>query len=240
LEFSRELRKIRKDWDRYAEVHNDLFASVGRLPNLGQLRIGLEDIVKKLLLEPSNELLEIGCGTGLLLSSLSPRVSSSIGIDFSIKNIDIARQHFPEISFVVGDVMGLPFAEESFDRILTYSVFHYTNNIKGAVEETLRVCKGGGVILIGDLPDVRQKWHLYFHYIKSFLEISRSPLGLWKKLRERIYGVNWYWVDVEALRDEIKLMGHEAEILAPPEHAQFGCKAYLTRADLRITKKISR
>lgn len=233
------MKKKRKDWNRYAEAHNDLFASVGRLPNFEQLRIGLEDVVKKLHLEPPNELLEIGCGTGLLLSSLSPRVFSSIGIDFSIKNISIARRHFPEVSFVVGDVMSLPFAKESFDRILSYGVFHYVSDIKGAIRETLRVCKGGGVILIGDLPDVRQKWHLYFHYIKSFLKMTRFPLGLWKKLRERIDGVNWYWVDVETLKDEIKLMGHEAEILAPPEHAQFGCKAYTTRADLRITKKIS-
>jgi ubiquinone/menaquinone biosynthesis C-methylase UbiE len=230
-------RKMRTDWNRYAGVHDDLFASVGRGPDPDQLRIGVEDIAQKLLLEPHNQLLEIGCGTGLLLSSLSQQVSSSVGLDFSIKNIDIARRHFPRVSFVVGDAMGLPFRGGSFDRILSYSVFHYLSDVKRGIEETLRVCKEGGIVLLGDLPDIRRRWHLYLYYMRSFSMICRTPRDLWKKFKERIYSVNWHWVDVETLRDEMRSLGHEAEILAPPQHLQFGCKAYATRVDLKLRKK---
>jgi hypothetical protein len=69
--------------------------------------------------------------------------------------------------------------------------------------------------------------------------ICRTPRDLWKKFKERIYSVNWHWVDVETLRDEMRSLGHEAEILAPPQHLQFGCKAYATRVDLKLRKKPS-
>jgi SAM-dependent methyltransferase len=230
-------RKMRIEWDGYSEAHDDLFASVGRIPDCDQLRIGVEDIAEKLLLEPNNQLLEIGCGTGLLLSSLSQRVSCSVGLDFSMKNINIARRHFPHVTFVVGDATGLPFRGGYFDRILSYSVFHYLNDVKCGIRETLRVCKEGGIVLLGDLPDARRKWQLYFHYIRSLRDRLWTPHLLWKKLRERTHSVNWHWMKLEALRDEIRLMGHEAEILAPAKHAQFGCQAYTTRLDLRIRKK---
>jgi ubiquinone/menaquinone biosynthesis C-methylase UbiE len=230
-------KKIRKAWNHYVKDHDDVFASVGRVDDFDQLRIGLEDITQKLSLEPSNALLEIGCGTGLLLSFLRDSVSAAAGLDFSIKAIDIARRRLSTLPFVVGDSLDLPFKKDSFDRILAYSVFHYVKDVKKAIEETLRVCRGGGIVLIGDLPDIRWRWELYFFYMRSFLQKIKSLTTLWEKVRERIYSVGWYWVDVEALKNEIQLMGHEVEILPQPKHAQFGCNAYQTRVDLRIKKR---
>lgn len=56
----------------------------------------------RFLVPPGLRVLELGCGTGRLLSELKP--SYGVGIDFSSKMIEIARQQHHELEFYEGDV----------------------------------------------------------------------------------------------------------------------------------------
>src|SRR5690242_513504 len=56
----------------------------------------------RFLVPPGLRVLELGCGTGRLLSELKPR--KGVGVDFSPKMVEIARTHHPELEFYEGDV----------------------------------------------------------------------------------------------------------------------------------------
>ena len=56
----------------------------------------------KFLVEPNLNILDIGCGTGDLLSSMKPKYG--MGIDISPKMIEIAKQRHPTSKFLVGDI----------------------------------------------------------------------------------------------------------------------------------------
>src|SRR5262250_3745436 len=56
----------------------------------------------KFLIPEGARVLELGCGTGDLLAALKP--SFGVGVDFSAGMIDQARQAYPDLTFVVGDI----------------------------------------------------------------------------------------------------------------------------------------
>ncbi|KAJ5317606.1 hypothetical protein PENANT_c038G05438 [Penicillium antarcticum] len=73
-------------------------------------------------------ILELGCGAGvpvtqLLSSNENFRVTAN---DISSAQIALAKQTLPEsVTLIEGDMMGLDFANESFDAVLAmYSIFH--------------------------------------------------------------------------------------------------------------------
>ena len=56
----------------------------------------------RFLVPEGMRVLELGCGTGQLLSALQPAVG--VGVDFSPNMVAIAREEHPECTFLVGDV----------------------------------------------------------------------------------------------------------------------------------------
>lgn len=67
-------------------------------------------------------ILEIGCATGDLLASLEPEYG--LGIDISEKMIDIAREKYPWLNFVVADIGALN-VNDKFDYIILSNLLEY-------------------------------------------------------------------------------------------------------------------
>lgn len=65
---------------------------------------------------PAERALEVACGTGRTLDLLTaPR---AIGIDFSLKELRIARSRFPQASLIQASATHLPFKDGVFDQVL--------------------------------------------------------------------------------------------------------------------------
>jgi demethylmenaquinone methyltransferase/2-methoxy-6-polyprenyl-1,4-benzoquinol methylase len=60
--------------------------------------------------------LDVACGTGFLTQQLHGEIT---GLDQSESMLDLARAKVPEGRFVQGDALELPFADDSFERLLT-------------------------------------------------------------------------------------------------------------------------
>ncbi|HXT71524.1 MAG TPA: amino acid adenylation domain-containing protein [Vicinamibacterales bacterium] len=105
--------------------------------------------------------LEIGCGTGLLLTRLAPSCSRYVGIDFSATAIQRLKQvcsDRPDLSHVdvrVAAAHELSFVEdESVDTVIINSVIQYfpgADYLLKVLSETLRVTRTGGRIFVGDV-----------------------------------------------------------------------------------------
>lgn len=98
--------------------------------------------------------LDVGCGNGRLLDALPVGVRYT-GCDTSASMIALAgKRHavpLPNMQFVVGDILALPFSDASFDHVFALAVLHHIPSDRlrqQAVRELARVVKPGGRITI--------------------------------------------------------------------------------------------
>lgn len=96
------------------------------------------------------EVLDVGCGTGSLAFTLAGRskVKSIKGIDFAPAYVAYAaaRNSDPRIAFDTGDACAMPFADRSFDRVLSLLVLHFVPDANKAVAEMKRVARPGATV----------------------------------------------------------------------------------------------
>jgi len=99
--------------------------------------------------------LDLACGTGeferFLLQDNPDQLIT--GIDISEQMLAIAHQKlkpYPNVSLQLATASDLPFADRSFDVIVSANSFHYFDNPELALKEMKRVVKPGGRVVILD------------------------------------------------------------------------------------------
>ena len=111
------------------------------------------EIVRVMPLRPTDRLLEIGCGTGELLVQLTRHVQSVSAAEIAPGMADLARSRGLDVRLYDG--VNLPFDNESFDRVVIFSVIINIPNIElveALICDAIRVLKSGGTVLIGSTP----------------------------------------------------------------------------------------
>lgn len=93
----------------------------------------------------SKDVLECGCGTGLLLERLAAFARSARGIDLSPGMLEKARARGLDVR--EGSVTELPFADATFDVTCSFKVLAHVPDIGRALAEMARVTRPGGVVL---------------------------------------------------------------------------------------------
>jgi demethylmenaquinone methyltransferase/2-methoxy-6-polyprenyl-1,4-benzoquinol methylase len=106
-------------------------------------------------LKPGDLALDLCTGTGKLARALLPYVRPTgrvVGIDFSKPMLERARRLEPQVEFLLGDVVALPFADASADAITIG--FGYRNLVdrRAGLKEFHRVLRPGGRLVILELP----------------------------------------------------------------------------------------
>jgi SAM-dependent methyltransferase len=90
-------------------------------------------------------ILDAGCGTGGLLANVRAD-GWKVGIEIAAEGVRLARSR--GIALVRGSVSALPFADSSFDAVVSIDVLcHSEVEERQAVEETARVLRPGGMLL---------------------------------------------------------------------------------------------
>ena len=91
------------------------------------------------------DVLECGCGTGLLLQRFAGFARKASGVDLSPGMLERARAR--GLSVRVGSVTELPFADASFDVTCSFKVLAHVPEVARALSEMARVTRPGGVVL---------------------------------------------------------------------------------------------
>ena len=98
---------------------------------------------------------DIGTGTGRILELLAPLCGHATGVDTSREMLAIARARLQDSGLKNaqvrhGDMFSLPFETESVDLLTIHQVLHFLGDPGGALEESGRVLKPGGRMVIVD------------------------------------------------------------------------------------------
>jgi demethylmenaquinone methyltransferase / 2-methoxy-6-polyprenyl-1,4-benzoquinol methylase len=141
---------VRSMFDRIAPVYD----SMNRLMTAGLdqrwRREAAEAVVR-----PGDRVLDACCGTGDLAIAGAAAGGRVTGIDFSEPMLDRARLKAPDIEWVAGDALALPFADRSFDAgTVGFGVRNLTELDKG-LRELRRVLRPGGRLAILEITRPR-------------------------------------------------------------------------------------
>ncbi|MCW3133137.1 MAG: class I SAM-dependent methyltransferase [Methanophagales archaeon] len=116
--------------------------------------------------------LDVGCGTGRLSVYLSEKTGCDVtGIDMVQKKIEKARNNtFPngKVEFEVQSAEKLAFANDTFDAVVSLKALHEMANPKEVLEESNRVLKARGRILLIDWVGGTAKTKSHAHALKYF------------------------------------------------------------------------
>jgi ubiquinone/menaquinone biosynthesis C-methylase UbiE len=91
------------------------------------------------------DVLECGCGTGLLLERFAAFARHAAGIDLSPGMLERARGRGLDVR--EASVTALPFADASFDVACSFKVLAHVHDVAGALAEMARVTRPGGVVI---------------------------------------------------------------------------------------------
>ena len=167
----------------------DLQANVITLGRVRRLRALT---VHNAMLQPGENVLDVGCGTGGVAIPAKLRVGKNggvSGIDPSPEMIGVARRKAEraglEIDFRVGVIESLPFPDETFDAVTSSLMMHHLPKdvqLKG-LAEIKRVLKPGGRLLIADMM------RTYTSFRKRFFTLPTFHIILHKYLRHLESGI---------------------------------------------------
>ena len=197
--------KTQSFYDRIADVHNLALKVNGYRSSVAKYLRSLE-----LDIDSDSFVLDAGSGTGIVTlgfqdAGFQPR--KTIAFDLSLNSLMIAREEFQKekkidddnIASVQGNVLELPFADNTFDLVLTCGVLEYVS-LDAGLKELGRVLKPKGKLVfipvkpslvgtvleflykfkIHPVEEVRRTSQRYFKIVGNHEFPTAEPIG-WSK-----------------------------------------------------------
>jgi demethylmenaquinone methyltransferase/2-methoxy-6-polyprenyl-1,4-benzoquinol methylase len=142
---------VRSMFDRIAPVY-DLMNRVMTLGlDLRWRRVAAESVVSR-----GDRVLDAACGTGdFAVADLRAGAGQVTGLDFSERMLERARRKAPQVEWVRGDMLELPFADAAFDAATVGFGVRNVADLERALRELRRVLRPGGRLAILEITQPR-------------------------------------------------------------------------------------
>ena len=185
--------------------------------------------------------LEVGCSWGRWTMAASRKGYRVVGIDPSLKGVLAARRVSQQLGieghYLVADGRFLPFPDQAFSRVFSYSVLQHLSkqDVRIALPEIRRVLKVGGEAMV-QLPNVFGLRSLYHEIRRGFREPRNFEVRYWtipelKQIFSRLIGPARVSVDgYFSLNAQIS----DVEFLPPRYRAIVYTSEWLRRLSLHV------
>lgn len=149
--------------------------------------LGLENFL------PGARVIDVGCGTGHRVIPLAMHlgVKEYVGIDHSTASLNVAAElarelDFRNVTLAESDLFDLPYADASFDVVISQGVLHHTSDPYRGFRELVRICRPGGFVNIF----LYNKWNHWRHNIQKERVCRLAGPDIEKRfeIAHRLYG----------------------------------------------------
>ncbi len=141
---------VRGMFDRIAPVYDVMNHVMTAGLDRSWRRLTVEAIV-----QPGDRVLDACCGTGDLAVAAERRGATVTGLDFSAAMLERARRKSAAVEWVEGDLLALPFADETFDAATVGFGVRNVADLDLALAELRRVLRPGGRLAILEITQAR-------------------------------------------------------------------------------------
>ncbi|KRQ23797.1 methyltransferase [Mycobacteroides sp. H001] len=117
----------------------------------------------------ATDVLDVGCGTGMLTRELAPLAQRVVGIDSDDPSLRIARTETsaPNVEYIHADFLQHPFPAGSFDLIAAIASLHHMDVERGLQRMSDLLKPGGRIVVVG------------FAASHSLADLWYNSLGFW-------------------------------------------------------------
>ena len=154
-----------KEIEKFSEIASEWWDPNGKFKPLHKfnplrLKYIKDNIVKNFKLKNSSKplkginILDIGCGGGLLSEPLSRLGANVVGIDASKKNISIAKYHSKENGLKINYICSVPEKlkpKKKFDVILNMEIVEHVSDIDFFIKKSSELLKKNGIMFIATI-----------------------------------------------------------------------------------------
>jgi demethylmenaquinone methyltransferase/2-methoxy-6-polyprenyl-1,4-benzoquinol methylase len=142
---------VQRMFDRIAPVYD----AMNRV-----MTVGLDQHWRRATIEAvvhdGDRVLDACCGTGdLAVAASKAGAVNVVGLDFSERMLERARRKAPDLEWIQGDVLALPFEDASFDAAVVGFGVRNVEDLEGAFKELRRVLRPGGRVGILEITTPR-------------------------------------------------------------------------------------
>ena len=146
----------------------------------------VDDILKTIKINKNHLVLDLCCGNGLLTKEFALKCKKVYAVDYSEPLLKNFVTDLPNIKKIKSDILKLKINKIKFDIIIIYfSIQHFSD--KESIEiirKSIKYLNSGGVIYIGDIPNIEKKWDWYSNkkYRRAYVDslVNNDPIiGNW-------------------------------------------------------------
>jgi len=130
---------VRAMFDRIAPVYDAMNRTMTAGLDRRWRRVTAETVVR-----PGDAVLDACCGTGDLALAATRIGARVTGLDFSERMLERARRKAPDLQWVNGDLLALPFEDSRFDAATVGFGVRNVDDLERALRELRRVLRHGG------------------------------------------------------------------------------------------------
>ena len=153
-------------------------------------------------LQPGDRLLDLGCGEGRhVISAYVEGEITAIGVDLCLDDLKTAQQKAQDylesdqqqkaFGLANADALNLPFADNSFDKVICSEVLEHIPDYAGALKEIQRILKPGGLFC----ASVPRAWpeRICWSLSDAYHQVEGGHLRIFKAsaLRKQIQGLGF-------------------------------------------------
>jgi ubiquinone/menaquinone biosynthesis C-methylase UbiE len=205
-------QKIVRQFTRWAQPFSELAAHTQA--------DGMRRTLAAARLTPDTRVLDVACGPGIVACAAAAIAGHVTGIDLTPAMIEQARlrqarEELDNMTWQTGDATGLPFAEASFDTVLTRYSFHHLTEPACALREMKRVTRPGGRIVVIDATPSPRAQRAY-----DRMEILRDPSHTSALTRDQLRelgradGLREETIDAYGLEVRLETLADQADMVA--------------------------
>ena len=187
----------------------DRYDRMNAVMTFGQERRWRRAVAHALSLRPGMRVLDLAAGTGASSLPFAAAGALPISCDFSPGMLAVGRRTHPELSFVAGDALRLPFADAAFDATTISFGLRNVADVGAALTELARVTRPGGrlVILETSQPPARPLRAMNRLYTDRVMPLIARAFSSDPSSYAYLAESAGQWLDQQALADALRAAG---------------------------------